>query len=234
MLYFFQSMRAQLAIFMALSFFGARDFTAAKKYFTDSLAKAPQFFSARYMLGETYLRLGDTLAAENHYSQALMQAKDPGLLLKAGLLAEKNGDLILAEQRLLALVDIAAGNTLALNQLAWFYASHAIKLDSGVVLAQKAIALEPNDSNIQDTLGWLYFGQKNYPAALKTLSYANTLAAGKSQSILYHLAMAHMHSGDREAALKQANTALTLVNGNYKAELTALVEQLKRPATPKG
>lgn len=214
--------------FVGLYRFGEQDFSAAKTQFSASLNKAAGFISAQIMLAETHLRLGDTQAAEAAFAQALKTSQEPGLLLKAGLVAERNGDLALAEQRLVALVDKAPQNALALNQLAWFYASHNIKLDRGVKLAQQALALSPEDANLLDTLGWLYFGQQQYAQALSTLTKANSQAGGRNQSILYHLAMAHTRLGDHQKALQQAQHALSVqATGGYAAQLSDLVKQLK-------
>ena len=53
------------------------------------------------------------------------------------------------------------------NDLAWFYADHAIRLEQAIEFAKKAVALAPDDGNILDTLGWAYYKKGERAQALQ-------------------------------------------------------------------
>ena len=61
-------------------------------------------------------------------------------------------------------------------------------LKRAATLAQKAMELRPDDPTVMDTLGWIHYRQKDYPAALDLLEKA--AANNEDNQILnYHLGM---------------------------------------------
>ena len=93
----------------------------------------------------------------------------------------------------------------AANNLAWLYADKGENMDTALTLAQTAREQMPQDPNVADTLGWVYYKRNTY---LKAISYLKE-AAEKSPNnpiVQYHLGMAYHKNGDKEAAKKNLTT----------------------------
>lgn len=71
--------------------------------------------------------------------------------------------------------DATAGT---LNGLAWFTATHDIYLDQALAAAERAVNLEPTDSNILDTLAEVQYRRGDAEAALATIGRALELSPG--------------------------------------------------------
>ena len=54
-----------------------------------------------------------------------------------------------------------------LNSLAWFAATHDFHLDEALEAAQRAVGLEPKNSNIMDTLAETYYRMGNFDKAIE-------------------------------------------------------------------
>ena len=65
-----------------------------------------------------------------------------------------------------------ATNVIALNNLAYLLARD--NPDEAVKLAQQAVELAPENADVQDTLGWVYYRKGLYSAALPYLQAALT------------------------------------------------------------
>ena len=89
----------------------------------------------------------------------------------------------------------------ALNFLAYTYAEKAIELAKAEQLVKRALAIKPGDGYYLDTLGWVYFKQEKYKAAIETLQKA-IVAAPNETVLLEHLADVYLAQGDRRAAQK--------------------------------
>lgn len=77
--------------------------------------------------------------------------------------------------RTLAMEEVDAGT---LNGLAWFTAINDIYLDQALEAAQRAVALEPEDSNILDTLAEVQFRLGNSAEAIRVEERALEIAPG--------------------------------------------------------
>jgi uncharacterized Ntn-hydrolase superfamily protein len=82
------------------------------------------------------------------------------------------GELLL---RTLARKDAEAGT---LNALAWFTATHDIYLEQALTAAERAAKLEPEDSNILDTLAEVQFRMGEVKQAIETIERALELSPG--------------------------------------------------------
>lgn len=200
----------------------------ATGHLSKSLQAAPGFFSAQYLLAEAHVRNNQLQAALTEYEKALMLKAEPGVALKAGIVAERLNKLDVAEKHLRAVVHGSPNNFIGYNQLAWFLASHNRKLDEAVTLAKRATQLLPNDPNTLDTLGWVYYAKGDYSSAATTLRRASELSGGKNAGILFHLAMAEHKAGNNKSALNNARQSKTIgVPPAYSAQLDRLIQALK-------
>jgi tetratricopeptide (TPR) repeat protein len=121
-------------------------------------------------------RLTSVLALDDHNLTAR-------LLL--GTLEESTGheDAAIAQYR--GVLDFAPSDAMALNNLAYLLSKRPSRLDEALNYAQHAMEMAPDDSNTNDTLGWVLFRKGLYQSALTHLQ-----AAAKSARAVpkYHLA----------------------------------------------
>ncbi|MBI1388367.1 MAG: tetratricopeptide repeat protein [bacterium] len=82
----------------------------------------------------------------------------------------------------------------AYNYLGYAYAERNINLDESLTLIEKAIRLAPNDGNILDSLGWVYFRMGKPAEAIDHLERAATIEK-EQPVILEHLGDAYQKSG---------------------------------------
>ncbi len=105
---------------------------------------------------------------------------------------------ILSMKRVL---EIEKDHVQALNFLAYTYAETGKHLDDAEKLARRALALQPEDGYILDTLGWVLFKKGKVPEAIQTLEAAYKIQPNESV-IAEHLGDAYYHQQMPEKAKK--------------------------------
>jgi uncharacterized protein HemY len=96
----------------------------------------------------------------------------------------------------------------AANNLAWIYVAGNRKLDEALQLAQTAQQQLPDEPNVNDTLGWIYYQKKMAAQAVSHLE-TSVEKSPNDATHAYHLGMAYVQTGDwskARAALKRAFT----------------------------
>ncbi|KAF7598452.1 MAG: hypothetical protein CGU29_12560 [Candidatus Dactylopiibacterium carminicum] len=109
---------------------------------------------------------------------AQILAREPGnetALYDGALLAEQLGQPELMEARLRQLLQRRPDHAHALNALGYSLTDRNIRLDEAQQLLEQAIALQPEDPAIIDSLGWLRFRQGRLDEALELLQRAYTV-----------------------------------------------------------
>lgn len=119
-------------------------------------------------------------------------------LYDGALLAEQLGQPALMETRLRHLLRLQPEHTHALNALGYSFADRNVNLDEAQQLLERAIALEPEDPAIIDSLGWLRYRQGRLPEALVLLQRA--YASFPDPEVAAHLSEVLWHAGQQEAA----------------------------------
>ena len=120
-----------------------------------------------------YLAEAGVLVETGHVDRALLLlgealAAYPGdldLLYSQGLALEKAGRIKEAERDLRAILAKAPQNAQALNALGYTLVNRTDRYQEGLALLQKAIALDPDNPAILDSLGWAYYRLKDYRQA---------------------------------------------------------------------
>ncbi len=107
------------------------------------------------------------------------------------------------------------------NYVAYMWAERGEKLDSGLELIHKALAVEPENGAFLDTLGWIYYQQGRYADALNELQKAQAVIQN-DPDILVHLGDTYRKLGNPDEASKHWKKALEL-----NPESKELKERLK-------
>jgi tetratricopeptide (TPR) repeat protein len=124
----------------------------------------------------------------------------------AGVLLESMGKPEEARKRYEAALSLDPTAAIAANNLAWMTAETGGNLDVALQLAQTAKRGMPNQPQVDDTLGWIYYKKGMTRLAVPLLESA---AKGfpNNATYHYHLAMAYSKEGylsKAEASLAQA------------------------------
>jgi tetratricopeptide (TPR) repeat protein len=151
----------------ARAYLAANNLADSEKSLRRAMAIDPSYIPAYLLLAEVYVRqhkLGD---AQQEFERILTQRRDDvsahtmiGILLEA---QQKTTDAQKAYQRVL---DIDSRAPVAANNLAYIYADQGSNLDIALSLAQTAKAARPDDPDVNDTLGWVYY-KRDLPSLAK-------------------------------------------------------------------
>lgn len=167
-----------------------------------------------FALEAQYLQdMGDTDTAMLSYQAALQQYPNHiHLLYNYALLAQSLHQFNTTELMLQRIIELDPDHTNALNALGYAYADRGIKLAEAELLIRKALAHEPNNAAIIDSLGWVSYrlGHLRQSLTLLTRAYDIMPAA----EIAAHLGAVQWALGDTEGAFKTWNLALSLEPDN--------------------
>ncbi|GMV64619.1 MAG: hypothetical protein AMXMBFR75_04240 [Candidatus Hinthialibacteria bacterium] len=127
------------------------------------------------------------------------EPEDATLYIQLGIVCDKLNDIEGAEKAAEAAAQIAPEYAECYNFLGYMYAERGIKLDKALELIQKAMKLEPDNPNITDSLGWVYYQMGDYKKAVETLEKAASLISEeykRGSSVIYeHLGDAYSKVG---------------------------------------
>ena len=138
-----------------------------------------------------------------------------------GAALESLGRLDEAENELWAALQAAPDEPVLLNYLGYLWVDSGRRVDQGAEMLARAHAADPDNGNIQDSLGWAQFRQGQYETAVETLEGAVGKEPANAE-IVDHLGDAYWQVGRRREAEWQWSRVLTL---EPDAERRAEVEQ---------
>jgi Tfp pilus assembly protein PilF len=127
----------------------------------------------------------------------------PALLLLAHI-EDQAGNATGAIERYRAVLTVDSANLEALNDLAYLLAGQ--NPGEALVPAQKAVELAPDNADVQDTLGFVFYRKGDYRQATNYVKAA--VAKDPTPSRQFHLAMCYSKSGDQQLASKTLAAAL--------------------------
>ncbi len=133
---------------------------------------------------------------------------DKDLLYARALIEEKLGLVELTERDLRLVLQQEPENAQALNALGYTLADRTERYDEALELIQRALALNPDDPFILDSMGWVQYRLGNNEEAIKYLRQA--LSIRNDAEISAHLGEVLWVTGDR----KQARTIWNEAIGN--------------------
>jgi Tfp pilus assembly protein PilF len=166
---------------------------------------------------EAYGMLATALLAQNKLDAALvefdqMTKRDPGNVgaqTMAAMILERQSKKADAQKRYEHIVATLPRAPVAANNLAWMYADAGTRLDEALRLARAAEVELPENPDVLDTIGWVYFKQERPELAIP--AFERSIEKAPANPIYHHhLALAHAKAGDRAKALQSAQQALKL------------------------
>lgn len=182
---------------------------------------AEQFFGIE---ADLLTRAGELNAADRLLGQALAQMPDASSLRYArAMLAEERGDLAAMEADLRAIIAAEPDNATALNALGYTLANRTARFEEAYAMIAKALALQPGEPAILDSMGWVLYRMNRNEEAISYLTRA--YAAFPDPEVAAHLGEVLWITGDTDNALLVWRGGLTKDPGN--AVLAETLERLQ-------
>lgn len=141
------------------------------------------------------------------YSLALDEfPENSDLLYARAMLAEKLDRLDVLEADLRSILSREPNNAEALNALGYTLADRTDRYDEALELIKQALALQPDDYYIVDSMGWVMYRMGRHQESIEHLRRAMTLS--DDSEIAAHLGEVLWVTGDKQEAQEIWNTAL--------------------------
>jgi tetratricopeptide (TPR) repeat protein len=164
---------------------------------------------AYLLLGSIEVSRGAPQQAIDLYKQALAaNPQDVRLDVALGGVLE-NQNWQQAEEYYQKALQLQPDYAIAANNLAYLMLNHGGNPNVALTLAQTARKGLPNVSNSADTLGWAYYNQGVYSAAVDALQQA-IKEDPKNPNYYYHLGMAYVKQQNYALAKKQFQAAIEI------------------------
>jgi tetratricopeptide (TPR) repeat protein len=186
-------------------------------------AAAPGQLEVIFRLAQQFITLDrheDALAVLNRPT-VNVAGQAAGIRFLRGATLEALGRLDEAENELWAALTAAPNEPAILNHLGYMWVDTGRRVEQGAEMLARAHAAEPENGNIQDSLGWAQFRQGQYDLAVETLEGAVAKEPANAE-IVDHLGDAYWQVGRQREARWQWSRVLTL---DSDAERRAGVEQ---------
>ena len=133
------------------------------------------------------------------YNEAVLAFPESNTLLYArSMLAEQLGDLALMESDLRDIIQREPDNATALNALGYTLANKTERYGEAYELITRALALQPDEPAILDSMGWVLYRKGRYDEALEYLTRAYN--EFPDPEVAAHLGEVLWVSGNTEAA----------------------------------
>lgn len=193
-----------------------------------AIEKDPKSHSSRFALA-WMLFLGGKLEESQKYFEVVVANKPDDkrawrLLALVYYKQQKDPEAKRAFQRAMKL---DASDFGTLNDFAWFLAVRLKEYDAALNLAYRAAALQSDNANVLDTVGWIEHLAKKTDKAILTLRRGMKLK--ETEAIAYHLAVVHQSRNtdkDRVRAKQLAKKAIQLDPRGEKGEYGRLAKAL--------
>lgn len=152
------------------------------------------------MEAELLTRTDELAAALALLNQSLLELPDSTALRYArSMLAEQEGDLALMESDLRLILATEPSNATAMNALGYTLANRTQRYTEAYELISGALALQPNEPAILDSMGWVLYRMNRNEEALNYLTRA--YAAFPDPEVAAHLGEVLWVSGKTDTAL---------------------------------
>ena len=129
-----------------------------------------------------------------------------------GMLLEQQGKVAEAQKAYEAAVSGTDNAPIAANNLAFIYAEQGTNLDVALQLATTAKQRLPDDPNVDDTIGWIYYKKDMASMAVRSLE-ESLKKRPDTADVLVHLGLAYAKLGENAKARAAFERALKLQPG---------------------
>jgi tetratricopeptide (TPR) repeat protein len=219
---------APLLALASSAYISAGNLAKAEQLLRKAVSDNPNFISGYGKLAQLYMQQGRLDEARVEYEG--MVKRDPSsssARTMVGVLFEAQGRREEARKSYEATVSATDKAPLAANNLAFIYAEQGTNLDIALQLATSAKQQLPNDPEVDDTIGWIYY-KKNQPSlAVRPLEASVTKLPGSAE-VLYHLGLTYAKIGDKEKARDTLQRALKLDPNVGGGEARRVLETVSR------
>jgi tetratricopeptide (TPR) repeat protein len=182
----------------------------AEAAYKKALVENPNYLPPYTDLARIYLANDRVIDAIAQFQTALDKNPNqtgPHMLLGTIFDMQKRTDL--SEKHYRAALDVDPNFAPAANNLAWLLANRGENLNEALDLAQRAKAKFPDNPNIIDTLGWVYYKKELYDNAVT--EFSDAVEKQPNNSIMrYHLGLAYYKKGENDKARQELEKALSL------------------------
>ncbi|MEZ5317512.1 MAG: tetratricopeptide repeat protein [Vicinamibacterales bacterium] len=199
------------------------DMPRAEELLKKAIEQEPARLQAYGMLAQLYLAQRRVPEAQQQFERLIeLDPKSVGYNTMLGMLLDyqkRPADAAAQYEKVLA-IDPSA--PVAANNLAWIYVSEHRNLDVALQLAQTAQRSLPDEPNVNDTLGWIYYQRNLLPQAIRHLELSVKNGPRAAGSHL-HLGMAYAKAGENAKARASLLRALEIdpnVDGAAEARET--------------
>ena len=127
----------------------------------------------------------------------------------AAMIVHTQNKLDEARKRYEKILEIDSRAPVAANNLAWIYADSGENLDYALQLARSAAERIPNQPEVIDTVGWVYY--KKQLGALAVPQFERCVQLDPKNPVYYfHLGLAYVQTGDTQRARQSLEQALKI------------------------
>jgi putative PEP-CTERM system TPR-repeat lipoprotein len=175
-----------------------------------AVTKDPRYLTGYASLAQLYIRQRRIDEARQEFEGIVK--RDPravGARTLVGILLERQGKREEAKRSYEATVAAVPSAPVAANNLAYIYAEEGANLDVALQLASAAKRDLPENPEISDTLGWVYYKRGQWPLAVAQLE-DSAKQRPTNPEILYHLGMAYAGMKEKDKARDALERALKL------------------------
>ena len=195
------------------------------------IAMSPQDPGLLANAGDMLRAANEMQAAIPYYSKAIVAIGSPpppaawSLFFDRGICEDSVNDWAAAEPDMLEAQALGPNQPYVLNYIGYSWALHGEKLDQAHALLERAVALDPNDGAVIDSLGFVNLKQGHTQTALGLLTQAVQLDPDDAE-VNGHLGDAFWQAGQKLQAAYQWQRALSLgPDAKLAAELKAKLQQ---------
>jgi tetratricopeptide (TPR) repeat protein len=205
----------------------------SKQFVEAAIADLKQVLQTSPKADDAWLRLGilqrsqqqNDAAMASFQQAASLNPRSASAFLNQAVLLESEGKKKEAEDGYNRVLGIDSQNTLALNNLAMLNAEAGTNLDRAMTLATEAQRQVPNNPNISDTLGYVYY-QKNLNTEALEIFKRAVQDDPQNPTFRFHLAMALLKQGDKRGAREEAQKAMKTAPPEQQNQIRTFVSQI--------
>jgi tetratricopeptide (TPR) repeat protein len=200
----------ELLLLAARTYTTAGDEARAESTLRQAIKADPSFLVAYNVLGQLYIKQSRLDAARQEYEAlAMKRPNDVAARTMVGMILQVQNRPAEARTHYEKILELDQRAAVAANNLAYMHAEAGTNLDVALNLAQTAKAALPDDPDVNDTLGWIYYKRGLTSLALEPLQQSVDKDPSNAM-YLYHLGLAYLKAGDRVKARSMLERALTL------------------------